>query len=76
MKKLRLAVLGAKGKNLDDLKQMDGKEFLGLVNSLYLLFFVEFVHTSDIESLNSLILKYCSKKDSYRLVFKTWNKLF
>jgi hypothetical protein len=26
MKKLRLAVLGAKGKNLDDLKQMDGKE--------------------------------------------------
>ena len=76
MKKLRLAVLGAKGKNLDDLKQMDGKEFLGLVNSLYFLFFVEFVHTSDIESLNSLILKYCSKKDSYRLVFKTWNKLF
>ena len=25
MKKLRLAILGAKGKNLDDLESMDGK---------------------------------------------------
>ena len=29
---------------------------------------LEFVHTSDIESLNSLVLKYCSKKDSYRYI--------
>ena len=38
MKKLRLAVLGAKGKNLDDLKQMDGKEmeiYFGLVVCIF-----------------------------------------
>jgi len=48
MKKLRQAILGSNGKNLDDLEMMD-----------------EFVHTSDLESLNSLILKYCSKTHSY-----------
>ena len=42
-----------------------------MVGSFYYFFiyvimcFLEFVHTSDLESVNSLILKYCSKKISY-----------
>lgn len=48
MNKLRLAVMGNNGKNLDDLAQMD-----------------EFVHTSDLESLNSLLLKYANKTYVY-----------
>ena len=29
------------------------------------LFFVEFVHTGDLESVNSLLTKYCPKRVSY-----------
>ena len=55
--------MGTNGKNLDDLNQMDGK----IVSCFTILtrISLEFVHTSDLESVNSLILKYSSKKDSY-----------
>ena len=65
MKKLREAVMCKNGKNLDDLKFMDGKIRLCKM-FLYFNFFIEFVHTSDLESLNSLILKYCPKTHVYR----------
>ena len=63
MNKLRSAIMGTNGKNLDDLNQMDGK----IVSCFTILtrISLEFVHTSDLESVNSLILKYCSKKNSY-----------
>ena len=31
----------------------------------WIFYFLEFSHTSHLESLNSLLLKYCSKKDSF-----------
>ena len=66
MKKLRSAVMGGNGKNLDNLKQMDGDIIIISKCMSYNFIFPEFVHTSDLESFNSLILKYCSKKDSYK----------
>ena len=38
------------------------------------MIFLEFVHTSDLESFNSLVLKYCSKTHSYRLDHFVKNK--
>ena len=66
MKKLRLAILGKNGKNLDDLSHMDGKCCNKLKVLLTLLGYSEFVHTSDLESLSSLVLKYSSKTYVYR----------
>ena len=68
MRKLRLAIMGQNKKNLDDLKHMDGSIGVKLVEKLYLYTGSEFVHTSDLESLNSLILKYCNKTYVYRLL--------
>ena len=66
MEKLRQAVMGQNGRNLDDLDHMDGMQGFILVQTFYLLKCAEFVHTSDLESVNSLILKYTSKRYSYR----------
>ena len=66
MKKLRQAVLGKNGRNLDDLSHMDGNiERNGALIILTPTWCLEFVHTSDIESLNSLILKYSSKSQAF-----------
>ena len=68
MNKLRLAVMGNNGKNLDDLPQMDGKiwQTNDLNTNQTKTFRSEFVHTSDLESLNSLLLKYANKTYVYR----------
>ena len=64
-KKLLEALMGKDGKNLDQLHRMDGECFISVVISKY-FYPLEFVHTSDIESLNSLLLKYCKKRYVYR----------
>ena len=67
LEKLRQAVMGQNGRNLDDLEQMDGIIYgLPLVHNFKVKKILEFVHTSDLESVNSLILKYTSKRYSYR----------
>ena len=66
MQKLRSSILGKKGENLDDLEQMTG-EFLNRTKCFLLLFILsDFCHTGDIESLNSLLLKYANKTFFYR----------
>lgn len=59
------SILGARGNNLDDLEHMDGNFWKEGVNVCLQSVILEFQHTGDLESLNSLLLKYSSKKDSY-----------
>ena len=63
MAKLRVAIMGKKGRNLDDLKFMTGKltDF-----ELLLILILEFCHTGDLESLNALLLKYAKKTHAFR----------
>ena len=93
MEKLRDAICGKSGKNLDDLTHMTGKHFqhsyyfivpIGIYISVIetkqqpsrisiigfeimnlTILFEEFCHTGDIESLNSLQLKYANKTDHF-----------
>ena len=66
MNKLKEAIMGKDGKNLDDLPHMDGKKILMEANKLLFTSFLEFIHTSEVESLNALLLEYLSKKQAYR----------
>ena len=63
LEKLREAVVGKNGRNLDDLPHMDGGYNCFRTSTIFLI--SEFVHTSDLESVNSLILKYSSKSQAY-----------
>jgi hypothetical protein len=63
MAKLRVAIMGKKGRNLDDLKFMTGKL---TVVELLLILILEFCHTGDLESLNALLLKYAKKTHAFR----------
>ena len=65
MQKLTSAIMGTNGKNLDDLSHMDGKWWVEQFFKHFVSIILEFVHTSDLENVNSLILKYCPKKISY-----------
>ena len=70
MEKLRNAICGKGGKNLDDLEHMTGKYQIILDTNTFNQnddFYhnvshsiSEFCHTGDIESLNSLQLKYAN----------------
>ena len=67
MGKLSAAIMGKKGRNLDDLKFMTGKFKLPVIE-LQLILILEFCHTGDLESLNALLLKYAKKTHAFRYV--------
>ena len=65
LEKTRCAVCGLNNQNLADLEHMDGKSLINFV-VFYDQILLEYIHTSDIEGLNSLVLKYSSKTHVYR----------
>ena len=68
MAKLRNAICGKNNQNLDDLPHMTGKCVRIIIYCSHFLLSSEFQQTGDVESLNSLQLKYANKTYSYRSV--------
>ena len=67
--KVREAVLGPNGNNLDDLVRLDGITLKTFDLNGFLYFYISaFLHTGDLEAVNALLLKYLPKKIAFRFV--------
>ena len=64
--KVREAVMGPNGNNLDDLVRLDGITLRPLISMDF--FISAFLHTGDLEAVNALLLKYLPKKIAFRFV--------
>ena len=67
--KVREAVMGPNGNNLDDLVRLDGITLKTFDLNGFLYFYISaFLHTGDLEAVNALLLKYLPKKIAFRFV--------
>ena len=64
--KVREAVMGPNGNNLDDLVRLDGITLRPLISVNFHI--SAFLHTGDLEAVNALLLKYLPKKIAFRFV--------
>lgn len=64
--KVREAVMGPNGNNLDDLVRLDGITLKPLISMDFHI--SAFLHTGDLEAVNALLLKYLPKKIAFRFV--------
>jgi len=67
--KVREAVMGPNGNNLDDLVRLDGITLKPLISMDFHI--SAFLHTGDLEAVNALLLKYLPKKIAFS-VPSTW----
>ena len=67
--KVREAVMGPNGNNLDDLVRLDGITLKTFDLNGFLYFYISaLLHTGDLEAVNALLLKYLPKKIAFRFV--------